>query len=136
MKLLLQLTLIFLSLFSSVVVGQSHIFETIDVTMSVKDNGKWSEFADPKPAKLSVIFDENKDRISIYSEVSQFFKIREYKQKQTLKDRNIFTFNCTNQEGTKCQLAIHSIKKEKGSNQLYIYYKNIVLIYNMKLVDD
>jgi hypothetical protein len=134
MKLSLQLTFLFLLFSAPKAIGQIYLFETTDVTMSVKDKGKWSDFADPKNAKVSVVLDTRKNRITVYSESTQFFKIRDYLPKENLKDRSIVTFNCTNQEGTKCQLAIHSLKKEKGSNQLYIYFKEIVLIYNMKLL--
>lgn len=122
--------------FLSKIFAQNYSFETTDLTMSVREDGRWSKFADPKEAKLMVRFDPTKDRITVFSEIAQFFKIVNYLKKQTLKDRDVVAFDCINQEGTKCQLAIHTIKKEKGANQLYIYYKDIVLIYNMKLQED
>jgi hypothetical protein len=122
--------------FTSKIMAQNYSFETTDISMSVREDGHWSKFADPKEAKLMVRFDPKKDRITVFSEVAQFFKIVNYLKKQNLKDRDIVSFDCLNQEGTKCELAIHTMKKEKGANQLYIYYKDIILIYNMKYIEE
>jgi hypothetical protein len=136
MKQLIKITFLLLVFLSSKTYSQSYNFETTDMSMSVKvDKKRWSEFANPKEAKISVIFDSNRDRITIFSEIPQFFKIVNYKEKQIAKDRDIVSFDCVNQEGTKCLLAIHTIKDLKKSNQLYVYFKDIVLIYNMVYKD-
>jgi hypothetical protein len=134
MKAFFTITFFLILGFSSKIAAQNYNFETSDVSMSVREDGRWSKFADPKVAKLVVRFDAGKDRISVYSEVPQFFKIINYLKKQNLKDRDIISFDCVNQEGTKCEVAIHTMKKEKGANQLYVYFKDIILIYSMQYV--
>jgi hypothetical protein len=129
---LIKITLLILVFFGSKTYSQTYNFETTDMSMSVKvDKKRWSEFANPKDVKVSVIFDSKRDRVTIFSEIPQFFKIKEYKEKQTAKDRDIVSFDCVNQEGTKCLLAIHTLKNQNKSNQLYVYFKDIILIYNM-----
>jgi hypothetical protein len=136
MKRLINLIFLLIVFSSSKIYSQTYNFETTDMSMSVKvDKKRWSEFANPKEVKVSVIFDTKKDRITIFSEIPQFFKIINYKEKQTTTDRDIVSFDSVNQEGTKCLLAIHTIKDQKKSNQLYVYFKDIVLIYNMVYKD-
>jgi hypothetical protein len=136
MKRLINLIFLLIVFSSSKIYSQTYNFETTDMSMSVKvDKKRWSEFANPKEVKVSVIFDTKKDRITIFSEIPQFFKIINYKEKQTTTDRDIVSFDSVNQEGTKCLLAIHTLKDQKKSNQLYVYFKDIVLIYNMVYKD-
>ncbi|WP_310556136.1 hypothetical protein [Flavobacterium sp.] len=136
MKQLINISVLLFLFSISKIYGQTYNFETTDLSISVKDNTKkWSDFANPKDVKISVVLDTKKDRITIYSEIYQFFKIVNYKEKQIVNNRDIVSFDCVNQEGTKCLLAIHTINDQKNSNQLYVYFKDIVLIYNMIYVE-
>jgi hypothetical protein len=75
MKQLINIVFLLLVFLSSKTYSQTYNFETTDMSMSVKvDKKRWSEFANPKEAKISVIFDSNRDRITIFSEIPQFLK--------------------------------------------------------------
>jgi len=134
MKLLKNISVLFLLFLGLNASAQTYRFETSDVSMSIKNaKGKWSPYSDLKEAKIVVTLDTNKDRIVVYSEVIQLYTILSYDDKKTSEEGSVDTFQCVNGDGEKCVVAIRSLK---GSNvkQLYIYEDSRVLVYNMKYV--
>lgn len=125
--------LIITILFSFNGFAQDHRFEVSEVAMSVKTKGKWSDFTEFKEAKIVAKFIPNKDRIIIYSEIEQYYKILDYKDKQVIDGKEILVFNCVDQDLVSCIIEIHT-RKEVNMSQLYVNYPDRILVYNMKHV--
>lgn len=122
--------------FSTTVHSQKYRFETSGISMSVIDkNGKWTEFTKFKDAKIVVTLDTQKNRISVYSEIIQFFKIINYKETIVNDGNEIASFECANQDGEACLLSIYTYKNQSIKNRLYINYRDRIFAYNMKYVE-
>ncbi len=132
MKTFLKIAIITI-LFSFKGLAQEYRFEISEVAMSVKTKGKWSNFTEFKEAKIIAKFIPNKNRIIIYSEIEQYFKILDSKEKQIIDGKEVLVFNCVDQEMQSCILEIHT-RKEKNMSQLYVNYPDTILVYNMKHV--
>ena len=117
--------------------SQKYRFETTGVSMSVIDkNGKWTDFTKFKDAKIVISLDTKKNRITIYSEMLQFYKIINYKDPIVKSDTEIASFECTNQEGETCLLSIYTYKNQAIKNRLYINYRDRIFAYNMNFVEN
>ena len=117
--------------------SQKYRFETSGVSMSIVDKkGKWTKYTDFKEAKIVITLDTQKDRITIYSEMLQFFKIVNYKEPITQKGDEVASFECVNQEGETCLISIYTYKKKEVKNRMYINYRDRIFAYNMSFVEN
>ncbi len=131
MKKLILIVFLFSILFTSKTFSQNYRFEISEVAMSVKQDGKWSPFTPFREAKIVATLDSKKNLIAVYSELVQFYRIYEYNDKVSVGGKDIVSFNCTDQDGEKCRVEIHT-RKSNNTNQLYVRHQGRILVYNMK----
>ncbi|WP_177735006.1 hypothetical protein [Flavobacterium inviolabile] len=113
--------------------SQDYRFITTGVSVSEKDKkGKWSDYTDFKKAEIIVNLNTDKNRIMIYSNVEQLFKIVEYYDKKSTPTDDIASFQCVTNDGENCVVSIYTRKNQGNRKQLYIYYKDRIIVYNMK----
>ena len=113
--------------------SQDYRFITTGVSVSEKDKkGKWSDYTDFKKAEIIVNLNTDKNRIMIYSNVEQLFKIVEYYDKKSTPTDDIASFQCVTNDGENCVVSIYTRKNQGSRKQLYIYYKDRIIVYNMK----
>ena len=109
-------------------------YTSTGVTMSVlQNNGKWSEYPKFKKTEVPVKIDFEKNRIVVYSEVEQLYRIAEYYPEKETKDEFINFFKCLSNDGEVTEITLKTAKKENAS-QIYIKDKSRVLIYNLKRI--
>jgi hypothetical protein len=128
-----------LLLFVSVTVAQAqqYRFETSGFMITQKTNkGKWDEWSKFNKTKMVVTLDADKNRIVVYSEVIQLFTILKYYDKKETKDGNVVSFQCVDNVGQNCEVSIFTRKDKGNLKQLYVYYKDRIVAYNMKLLKD
>lgn len=113
--------------------SQDYRFITTGVSVSEKDKkGKWSDYTDFKKTEIIVNLNTDKNRIMIYSNVEQLFKIVEYYDKKSTPTDDIASFQCVTNDGENCVVSIYTRKNQGSRKQLYIYYKDRIIVYNMK----
>ncbi|MBN9284188.1 MULTISPECIES: hypothetical protein [unclassified Flavobacterium] len=113
--------------------SQDYRFITTGVSVSEKDKkGKWSDYTDFKKAEIIVNLNTDKNRIMIYSNVEQLFRIVEYYDKKSTPTDDIASFQCVTNDGENCVVSIYTRKNQGNRKQLYIYYKDRIIVYNMK----
>ena len=109
-------------------------FTSTGVTMSaLMKNGKWSEYPAFKKTQVPITIDFEKNRIIIYSELEQVYRIAEYYPEQEKGDEYINFFRCLSNDGETTEITLKTSKKANIS-QMYIKDKTRVLVYNMKAV--
>lgn len=111
--------------------AQVYRFEVAALSLSVKQAGKWSDFTPFKETRIVASLNTNKNYIAVYSDIEQYFKIVKYYKSKVVNGKNIDGFDCVDQNSETCYIEIQS-KIEKNIHQLYINYKDRVLVYNMK----
>ena len=113
--------------------SQDYRFITTGVSVSEKDKkGKWSDYTDFKKAEIIVNLNTDKNRIMIYSNVEQLFRIVEYYDKKSTPTDDIASFQCVTNDGENCVVSIYTRKNQGNRKQLYTYYKDRIIVYNMK----
>lgn len=111
--------------------AQTYRFEVSAVSLSIKENGKWSDFTPFKEAKIMASLNAKKNYIAVYSDIEQYFKIIKYYDRKIENGKDIDGFDCVDLNGESCFLEIQSKQKE-NVHQLYITYPDRILVYNMR----
>ena len=133
----LKYILLFLFFASVTTYAQKYNFKTSGYMVSQKDNkGNWSDWSKLQKSEMTVLLDMESHRIVVYSEVLQLFSIMKYGNQETIGDDNVVKFNCVDNNGVECVLAIYTRKKQGGRNQLYITYEDMIIAYNMTVLED
>ena len=129
--------LLFLFFASVSTYAQKYNFKTSGFMVSQKDKkGNWGEYSKLQKSEMAVLLDMESHRIVVYSEVIQLFSIMKYGEQETIGDDDVVKFNCVDNNGVECTLTIYTRKKQGGRNQLYITYQDMIIAYNMDVVDD
>ena len=133
----LKYILLFLFFASVTTYAQKYNFKTSGYMVSQKDNkGNWSEWSKLQKSEMTVLLDMESHRIVVYSEILQLFSIMKYGNQETIGDDDMVKFNCVDNNGVECVLAIYTRKKQGGRNQLYITYEDMIIAYNMTVLED
>ncbi|WP_320814011.1 hypothetical protein [Flavobacterium sp.] len=130
---------LFLVLFLSFSVAQAqqYRFKTTGFMVTEKTKfGVWSVWSKFQKSEMIVVLDADKDRIVVYSEALQLFNIVKYYDKKETKEGNVVSFLCVDNTGLECDISIFTRKDKNNLKQLYIYYDNRVVAYNMNLLSD
>ncbi len=126
---------LFLSL--SVAQAQQYRFKTTGFMVSEKTKfGEWSVWSKFQKSEMVVVLDADKDRIVVYSEVLQLFNIIKYYDQKETKEGNVVSFLCIDNSGIECDVSIFTRKDKNNLKQLYVYYDDRVVVYNMNLMSD
>ena len=133
----LKSLLLFLFFVSTVSYAQKFNFKTSGYMVSQKDNkGNWSDWSKLQKSEMTVLLDMESHRIVVYSEILQLFSIMKYGNQETIGDDDVVKFDCVDNNGVECTLAIYTRKKQGGRNQLYITYQDMIIAYNMTVLED
>jgi hypothetical protein len=133
----LKYIVLFLFFASVTTYAQKYNFKTSGYMVSQKDNkGNWSDWSKLQKSEMTVLLDMESHRIVVYSEVLQLFSIMKYGNQETIGDDDVVKFNCVDNNGVECVLAIYTRKKQGGRNQLYITYEDMIIAYNMTVLED
>lgn len=117
--------------------AQKYNFKTSGFMVSQKDKkGNWGDWSKLQKTEMTVLLDMESHRIVVYSEVLQLFSIMKYGNQETIGDDDVVKFNCVDNNGVECTLAIYTRKKQGSRNQLYITYQDIIIAYNMDVLED
>ena len=133
----LKCILFFLFFASVTAYAQKYNFKTSGFMVSQKDKkGNWGDWSKLQKTEMTVLLDMESHRIVVYSEVLQLFSIMKYGNQEKKGDDDVVTFNCVDNNGVECTLAIYTRKKQGGRNQLYITYQDMIIAYNMDVLED
>ncbi|MGO4906426.1 hypothetical protein [Flavobacterium sp. W20_MBD1_R3] len=132
MKTKIVVILFFLVLGFQVSYGQSYRFKTSGFSVLEKnERGSWGKWTDLDLVNLMVTLDTNKNRIVVYSQRIQLFKIMEYQPAEENDTDIVYSFTCTDNEGVSCTVSIITRKKQDNRKQLYINYEDRIIVYNI-----
>jgi hypothetical protein len=133
----LKCILFFLFFASVTAYAQKYNFKASGFMVSQKDKkGNWGDWSKLQKTEMTVLLDMESHRIVVYSEALQLFSIMKYGNQETIGDDDVVKFNCVDNNGVECTLAIYTRKKQGSRNQLYITYQDIIIAYNMTVLED
>lgn len=124
--------ILFLSLGIQNAYSQVYKFKSTGFSVLEKDNkGNWGKWSDLQKSTLVIALDTQKDRIVVYSQEIQFYKILEYLEKEESESDLIYPFTCQDIDGEPFTISIITRKNQNNRKQLYINQKNVIIVYNI-----
>lgn len=123
--------LLFLLAFSAVVASaQSFKLNAYELSYRYVDgDGEWSEWSDWEKISILIVFYHDEELITIYSQKTQKYNVKEYVGENEDSDGNSMTFNCVNEDGVNCNIRIRAQKN--GVRQLYVDFEDFSWVYNL-----
>ena len=122
--------LVLLSAFE--VKAQTYKYQTYKFSLATKDRyGVWSDWSDWEDSDVLVVFNGDKDRITIYSEKIQEYDIYENNGRE--KDEyggTSASFRCVDDNGLRCGIRLRA--KSDGILQLYVDYNDMMWVYEIR----
>lgn len=120
-------------LLTASVSAQTYMFQTTGFSVMEKnDRGLWGKWSDLKPANIIVSLDTTKDRIVIYSQEIQVYRIANYDAKEENDTDLVYPFTCADESGWPVKISFITRKNQGNRKQLYIKHKDVVLLYNIE----
>ena len=99
--------------------------------MEKDEKGNWGKWSDLQDASIVVTLDTKKDRIVVYSQELQLYRIVEYQAEQETEDDLTYPFSCAGEDGEPVVITIITRKKQNNRKQMYIAHRDVVLVYNI-----
>ena len=135
LKFLLVLMLFFVA--THVASAQTYKFMATSFSVLEKNQkGKWGEWSDLENTALIISLDTNKNRIVVYSQEIQLYKILEYHEKEESDINLIYPFTCQNDDGQLFTISIITRKNQNNRKQMYINHPDVILVYNIDNLPD
>ena len=129
-KLLLLIFVVVLSATS--LMAQTYKFQTYCFSYATKDRyGRWTDWSKWEKSDMLVVINEDKDRITIYSNEIQEYDIYEYEG----RERDGYggtsaSFRCVDDNGLRCGIRLRAMSD--GILQLYVDYNDMMWVYEIR----
>ncbi len=117
--------------------AQTHKFISSGFTVKERNSrGQWGPWSEFQKSDVVISLDTEKDRIIIYSQELQHFKIVSYHEKTENESDIIYGFSCTDDNGVPFVISIITRKTQGNRRQMYINHKNVIVAYNISTYDE
>ena len=112
--------------------AQVYKFQTTGFSVMEKmDKGGWSDWSKLQKSQMIITLDTKKDRIVVYSQELQLYKILKYREKEENATDIVQAFDCQDSDGETFTISIITRKNQGNRKQLYINQKRVVISYNI-----
>lgn len=113
--------------------AQQFSFKTSSLTVLEKNaRGEWGKWSKPEAQKLIIRLDYDHDKIVVYSNIIQYYKIVEYLPKEVTEKDEINSYLCKNLDGYALKVSIILRKDQGNKAQLYVYQDNLIFCYDIE----
>lgn len=131
-KLKLLIVVLFLALGMHKSEAQVYKFQATGFSVMEKnEKGGWGKWSDLEKTSLIISLDTNKNRIVVYSQEVQLYKIVKYRDTEENENDLIYAFDCEDADGMEFTVSIITRKNQNNRKQLYINQKNVIVVYNI-----
>ncbi len=114
--------------------SQQFLFKTTSFSVTEKNNkGKWLDWTKPTKSGMIIKIDGISHRVVVYSEEIQLFNIIKYNDSKTTESDIISSYNCIDNNGIECVVAVYTRKNQNNRRQLYITYDDMIIEYNVEI---
>lgn len=110
--------------------AQSYMLTTSDYAYKIKENGYWSAWSDWLPCVINVYVDCDANKITIYSKVTQVYRIYDFEPQRVYSNGDTSTkFYVIDQDNDRGDIRI---KNAIDGKQIYVDFANIIWVYNIQ----
>jgi hypothetical protein len=130
----LKSLLIIMFLVAGANLASAQVYKFMTTGFSVlerNEKGKWGKWSDLQDSKIVITLDTNKNRIIVYSQEIQLYKIVSYEPQEENENDLIYPFSCADEDGLPFTISIITRKNQGGRKQLYINQKDVIIVYNI-----
>ncbi len=123
------LTFIFLFL---VIICQAQVivFKTENTSFRyAKDSTTWGSWRGITELRVNIIFDQDKQRITVYTPIEKKYAVVIKLEEYSLQDRNVLSFGCIDGDANKC--VIHFVHMIDGPSYMSIQWDDIQTVYKI-----
>lgn len=114
--------------------SQQFLFKTSSFSVTeMNSKGKWSEWTKPTKSEMIIKIDGISHRVVVYSNEIQLFNIIKYNESKNTKTDIIASYNCIDNNGIECVVAVYTRKTQNNRRQLYITYDDMIIEYNVEI---
>jgi len=106
---------------------QAYGFSVLEKT----PQGTWGKWSDLQKTNLIISLDTDKNRIVVYSQEIQLYRIVGYEPKEESETDLIYPFTCEDDDGQKFTISIITRKNQNNRKQMYINQKDVIIVYNI-----
>src|SRR5690606_4163887 len=100
--------------------------------MSKNERGKWGDWSDFQKSSMVITLDTNKDRIVVYSQEIQLYRIVSYEPEEENENDLIYPFVCQDDDGQRFNISIITRKNQGNRKQMYINQGDFIIAYNIE----
>ncbi|RWZ90369.1 MAG: hypothetical protein EO766_02900 [Hydrotalea sp. AMD] len=116
--------------------GQVMKFRSSIFSLKTKGTYGWTKWSEPTEVNILIVFDLDKNRITIYSKETQVYDIYQTYEKYTDSDGDdTFEYACVDANGLRCHVRWLKLNSQNGRLQVYVDYSDMMLMYNVKLLE-
>jgi hypothetical protein len=114
--------------------SQQFLFKTSSFSVTEKiSKEKWSEWTQPTKSEMIIKIDGVSHRVVVYSNEIQLFNIIKYNESKNTETDIIASYNCIDNNGIECVVAVYTRKNQNNRRQLYITYTDMIIEYNIEI---
>ncbi len=113
--------------------AQVYKFQTTGFSVLEKNSrGLWGTWSDFQKSSIVITLDTEKNRIVVYSQEIQLYRIVSYQPQEENETDLIYPFTCMDDDGQKFTISIITRKNQGNRKQLYINQKDFIIAYNIE----
>jgi hypothetical protein len=111
-------------------------FRSYSSSIKTKGSYGWTKWSEPKDNNILIVFDLDKERVSIFSKEVQEYDIYKTFERETDKDGDyIYEYACVDASGLKCHIRWVKLNSQNGRIQVYVDFADVMLLYNVKSLE-
>lgn len=127
--------LVLFAALSSNAISQVLKFRSYSFSVKYQERNYWSKWSEPEETSVLIVFNLEKERVSIFSKETQEYDIIEaYKKVIDSDGDEVYKYVCIDKNGLKCNIRWIFLKSQSRW-QVYVDYKDMMWVYNVKLIE-
>lgn len=124
--------LVLFAIISSNAFSQVLKFRSYSFSIKYQERNTWSKWSEPEEASVLIVFNLDKERVSIFSKETQEYDIIEtYKKVIDSDGDEVFRYVCIDKNGLRCNIRWIYLQSQTRW-QVYVDYKDMMWMYNVK----
>ena len=111
-------------------------FRSFSSCIKSKTSYGWTKWSEPTENNILIVFNLDKERITIYSKETQVYDIyRTYKRETDSDGDYTYKYSCIDADGLRCSIRWVKLNSQEGRLQVYIDYSDTMWMYNVNLIE-
>lgn len=122
-------------LLSTVAFCQVYKFKAHSASYKYEGKYGWTKWTEPEETSILIVFNIDKERVTIYSKETQEYDIIKVYDKVVDSDGDdVFRYLCVDKDGLRCNIRWIYLNAQSRW-QIYVDYSDMMWVYNVRKID-